>query len=264
MLAPLTIAHAACKGHAPENTLAGIRAALALGVDAIEIDVHATRDGVPVLMHDATVDRTTNGRGRISDLSLAQVRELDAGGDAFDGRFRGEPLPTLAEALELTRDACLLVVEIKQRGIEQAVVEVLRRARVTGSAMVWSFHPEVVSAARTLCPEVPAAQLAGRPAGDAIALLNGAVRRNAQAVSVEGAFVDEALVRAARLRGLSVFTWTVDEPEEQARLAAAGVDGIVTNVPDVLQATLRRGRYAGVAAPSRAARRRVARAASGA
>ena len=90
----LSISHAACKGHAPENTLAGIRAALALGVDGIEIDVHASLDGVPVLMHDETVDRTTNGAGRVPDLPLAALRELDAGSGIFENRFAGEPIPT--------------------------------------------------------------------------------------------------------------------------------------------------------------------------
>jgi glycerophosphoryl diester phosphodiesterase len=240
MLAPLMIAHAACKGHAPENTLAGIRAALAMGVDAIEIDVHATRDGVPVLMHDATVDRTTDGSGAVHEMTLAEIRALDAGGDAFDGRFRGEPVPTLADVLELTRRTCLLVVEIKASEIEREVAEVVRRLDAAGSAMVWSFRSEVVAAWRELMPEVPAAQLTGEAIRDLRALLNDTVRRNAQAISISGAAISPELVHAARLRGLTVYTWTVDEPEEQARVAAAGVDGIVTNVPDVLRATLQR------------------------
>ena|SRR5215212_4964425 len=79
MLPPLIISHRACQGHAPENTLAGIRAALAFGVDAIEIDVQTSRDGVPVLLHDQTVERTTDGAGRVHDLTLAELRALDAG-----------------------------------------------------------------------------------------------------------------------------------------------------------------------------------------
>lgn len=242
MLAPLRIAHAACKGHAPENTLAGVRAALALGVDAIEIDLHASSDGVPVLIHDDAVDRTTNGAGLVERMTLAELRRLDAGA-GFDGRFASEPIPTLVEALDLTRDRCLLIMEIKQKGIEQAVFDVVRGQNAAANVMVWSFHPEVVSAARSLAPEIPAAQLSGRLNGDATALLAGAVRRNAQAISLYMTEVNGALVRAARLRGLSVYTWTVDEPEEQARVAAAGVDGIVSNLPDVLAATLKRRRF---------------------
>ena len=230
MLAPLTISHAACKGHAPENTLAGIRAALALGVDAIEIDVHCTADRVPVLLHDATVDRTTNSSGNVNELALAQVQALDAGG--------GERIPTLAEVLDLTRDACLLVIEIKQRDIESEVVEVVRRANAERSAMIWSFHAEVVSAARAIAPEIPAARLWSGVSGDRATLLDDTVRRHAQAVSVHHSAVESTLVRLARLRGLTVFTWTADMPEDQARVAAAGVAGICTNYPDVLQSTL--------------------------
>src|SRR5512145_2204102 len=105
---PLVISHAACGGHAPANTLAGVRKAIELGSDAIEIDVQATSDGVPVLMHDPTVDATTNGA--VAGMTLAQMRELDAG---------GEPPPTLAEVLELTKGKVLLVCEIKQPGIEE-------------------------------------------------------------------------------------------------------------------------------------------------
>jgi glycerophosphoryl diester phosphodiesterase len=223
-----------------------------LGVDAIEIDVHCTRDGVPVLLHDETLDRTTDGHGPVAERTLAQLQALDAGGDAFAGRFRGERVPALADVLDLTRTTCLLVVEIKQRGIEQAVADVIRRANAAGSVMLWSFHAEVVSAARAICPEAPAARLAGMIGGDAaVTLLNDTVRRNAQAVSVFGASLSPSLVRAARLRGLGVFTWTVDVPAEQARVATAGVDGIVTNLPDVLRATLQTGGFGGIAGPRR-------------
>ena len=249
MLAPLNISHAACKGHAPENTLAGIAQALALGVEAIEIDVHATRDGVPVLLHDDTVDRITDGTGRENDLTLAQLKALDAGGVTFDGRFAGERVPTLAEALEATRRRCLLVIEIKQRGIEQAVLSIVRRANAAASTMIWSFHAEVVSAARVLAPEVPAVQLWTGKTEAAASVIAGAVRRNAQGISAHHSVVDAGLIHSARLRGLSIFTWTADEPADQARVAAAGVDGICTNYPDVLRATLKKARYDGPELP---------------
>ncbi|MGH2586515.1 MAG: glycerophosphodiester phosphodiesterase [Dehalococcoidia bacterium] len=247
MLAPLTIAHAACKGHAPENTLAGVRAAIDLGVDAIEIDVHASRDGVPVLMHDATIERTTSGSGRVAELTLAELQAWDAGVGVFDGRFAGERIPTLAEVLDLTRRRCLLVIEVKQLGIAEQIAAVVRRMDAAGSAMVWSFHSDVVAAMRTVMPEVPAAQLWGGQSGGVGALLEETVRRDAQGVSVHHLSVEPSLVRMARLRGLCVFTWTADEPEDQARAAAAGVDGICTNVPDVLRTTLAQHRYEGAA-----------------
>lgn len=235
---PLRIAHAACKGHAPENTLAGVRAALALGVDAVEVDVHCSADRVPVLIHDATVDRTTDGSGPVSALTLAQLRRLDAGARAFDGRFAGERIPTLAEALDVTRGRCLLVVEVKPAGIEREVVAVLRPA--ADDVMVWSFLPEVVARVRELAPAVPCALLSpplgGRPPD---ALFRAALQAGQQAVAVHYSSVDPDLVRCAARRGLTVFAWTADDPDEHRRLLRSGVGGIVTNYPDRLQRALR-------------------------
>ncbi len=234
---PLVIAHAACKGHAPENTLAGVRAALALGADAIEVDVHGTADRVPVLLHDATVDRTTDGSGAVSSLTLAQLRRLDAGVRAFDGRFAGERIPTLAEALDLTRGRCLLVAEIKPRGIEREVLSVLRPA--ADDVMVWSFLPDVVARVRELAPAVPCALLApalgGRPPEE---VFRAALQAHQQAVAVHHSSVDQELVRRAARRGLTVFAWTADEPAEHRRLLATGAAGIVTNYPDRLRTAL--------------------------
>lgn len=252
MLAPLVISHAACKGHAPENTLAGIRAALRLGVDAIEIDVHATRDGVPVLLHDDTLDRTTNASGRVSDVDLSRLSSVDAGVRVFDGRFQGERVPRLAEVLDMTRAACLLVIEIKQRAIEAEVIATVRAANAAASVMFWSFQPETVSVVRTLAPEIPAAQLVYQMNGEPDAVFNASVRRGAQAVSLYWSTVSRDVVRAARRRGLSVYTWTADAPDEQRAVADCAVDGIVTNVPDVLRRTLKREGYKGVAKKQRA------------
>jgi glycerophosphoryl diester phosphodiesterase len=236
---PLVIAHAACKGHAPENTLAGIRAALDFGVDAIEIDVHCSSDRVPVLMHDATVDRTTNGHGAVAQLTLAQLRTLDAGSRTFHGRFSGERIPTLAETFDLTRRRCLLIVEIKAEGIEREVLDVVGVS--AESAMLWSFRPEVVARARELAPAIPCALLSPHLMGKPDGLFRKALELGQQAVSVHHTSIDSRLVRAAALRGLTVYAWTADEPKEQRRLSDAGVAGIVSNLPDVLaQASGRR------------------------
>ena len=120
MSQPIVVSHAACAGHAPENTLAGLRLALHMGAHAIEIDVHLSADGIPVLIHDDSVDRTTDGRGAVASLTLAELRELRAGARSPFETFRGEKVPTLAEALELTRGRVLLVIEIKPPHIEEA------------------------------------------------------------------------------------------------------------------------------------------------
>jgi glycerophosphoryl diester phosphodiesterase len=229
---PLVISHAACKGHAPENTLAGIRAALDLGADAIEIDVHLTADGVPILLHDDTVDRTTDGTGDVREMTLAQVKTLDAGAHSFEGRFCGERVPTLQEVLELARGRALLVAEIKQRAIERPVVDVVRKLGAAGDVMVWSFQPAVVAAMRALAPEIPCGQLWSERDPDPARMCAVALAGNAQAVSPHFSFVTEALVRRCLTRGLTVYTWTVDEPDDIRRVADCGVDGICSNFPD--------------------------------
>jgi glycerophosphoryl diester phosphodiesterase len=229
---PLVISHAACKGHAPENTLAGIKAAIAFGSDAIEIDVHCTADGVPVLLHDDLVDRTTDGTGDVRALALEQVRRLDAGARQFDGRFAGERIPTLDEVLELTIGRTLLVIEVKQRAIEESILRTVRRLDAADHVMVWSFQPAVVARMRSLAPEIPCSQLWSERDPDTAKLCAVALAGNAQAISPQFSLVDESLPARALLHGLSLFAWTVDEPEDISRVAALGVDGICSNYPD--------------------------------
>lgn len=233
---PLVISHAACKGHAPENTLAGIRAALDLGSDGIEIDVHTTSDGVPVLLHDDTLERTTDGAGDVHALSLDQVRRLDAGSKSHAGRYAGERVPTLAEVLDLTRGHALLIIEVKQAAIEREVVDAVRRAGAAGDVMVWSFRATVVKAMREIAPEIPCGQLWSGRDPDVERMLATALAGNAQAVVPEHTLVDAALLRRALLRGLTVYTWTPDEPARIASLRALGVDGICSNFPDRVRA----------------------------
>lgn len=234
---PFVIAHAACKGHAPENTLAGLRAALDLGADGMEIDVQATADGVPVLLHDATVDRTTDGQGEVSKLTLAEVKRLDAGARQFEGRFAGEPVPTLAEALDLTRGRALMVLEVKQPDIEEQVLRVVRDLDAVNDCVVHSFLPQVVARCRALEPSLPAALLtSAADMTEWAPLFAFALSLNAQGVSVFYPRVDAAVVRQAHLRKLSLYTWTVNEMEDMRRLRDFGVDAITTDYPDRLRA----------------------------
>jgi glycerophosphoryl diester phosphodiesterase len=231
MRSPLVISHAACGGHAPENTLAGIRKALEFSVDAIEIDVQASADGVPVLMHDLTVDRTTNGSGAVAALTLAGLRALDAG---------GEPVPTLSEVLDLTTGKAVLVVEIKQPGIEASVAAVVREKNALTDTMVWSFFPQALDGIRIAEPRIPAGLLVSAeslPRWPRMREL--AVRSGLQAVSVFSAGINEDVARDCRRSGLALYAWTVDSRREMSRLVDLGVDGICTNFPDKATAVLR-------------------------
>ncbi|MEK7248688.1 MAG: glycerophosphodiester phosphodiesterase family protein, partial [Chloroflexota bacterium] len=229
---PLIISHAACGGHAPENTLAGIRKAIELGAEAIEIDVQASADGEPVLMHDLTVDRTTNGKGAIASLTLDELRALDAGGAQTGGRLP-EPVPTLTEVLDLTKDRVLLVMEIKAPGIEQHVARVVHDSKALDDVMAWSFFPQALEGMRREEPRIPCALLIGGESMPRWHEVRGrALKLGVQGVSVFYPAVDERVAEDCRRSGLALYTWTPDGKKEIARLVKLDVDGICSNFPD--------------------------------
>jgi glycerophosphoryl diester phosphodiesterase len=228
----LIISHAACGGHAPENTLAGIRKAIELGSEAIEIDVQASTDGVPVLMHDLTVDRTTKGSGAVAALSLAELRELDVG---------GEPVPTLAEVLDLTMGKVLLVMEIKQPGIEEHVARLVHEKQALDDVMAWSFYPPALEGMRAAEPRIPCALLvAGESMPQWDKMRSLALRLGVQGVSVFTPGIDAQVVEDCRRRGLALYTWTPDTETAIERAIRAGVDGVCSNFPDRVVAVLGR------------------------
>ncbi len=239
MRLPLVTSHAACKGHAPENTLAGIERALALGANAIEIDVHCTSDGAPVLIHDETVDRTTDGTGSVHAMTLAEVRKLDAGARQFVPQFQGARIPTLAEAVALTTGKALLQIEIKQPGIEDQVARVVRGASAIGDCEVHSFLPQVVRQMRSTEPRMAAALLTdGRRVLDWQEFFGFALSLNAQGVSVHYSAAAPDVVRAGHRRSLTFMTWTVDDDADIEKMIDAGVDGICSNFPDAVRRAL--------------------------
>ncbi len=214
-------------GHAPENTLAGIDKAIALGADAVEVDVRCTADVVPVLMHDETVDRTTNGSGAVSAMTLAEARRLSAG----DARFPEERIPTLEEAVAAAGERIFLVIEIKREGIEPRVVEVVRRMDAVHRCTVHSFLLDAIATVRRLEPRLPCALLTARIV-DPNGTIDAALALNAQGLGVLHGLVDERLVAAALRRSLRLYCWTVDDAAEVRRLASLGVDGITSDYPD--------------------------------
>jgi glycerophosphoryl diester phosphodiesterase len=238
---PLVISHAACAGHAPENTLVGLRKALELGADAIEVDVQATADGVPVLMHDLTVVRTTDGTGPVATLTLVQIKALDAGAKACQGAFRGEPVPTLAEAMAVTRGRALLIAEIKAPGMEAAVAKAILEAEALEWASVCSFFPQSLEAVRAVEPRLPCALILP---GEAMALWpwwrNVCRRLSLQGVSVQHNALTARTVRSVQRAGLALYAWTVDDEDAIRRVLAMGVGGVVSNYPERVLAALGR------------------------
>lgn len=239
MRRPLATSHAACKGHAPENTLAGIEAALRLGADAIEIDVHCTADGVPVLIHDELVDRTTDGTGSIREMTLDAARLLDAGARQFAPQFAGQRIPTLAEVLDLTKGRALLQIEVKQAGIEEPIARVVRDASAIGDCETHSFWATNVRAMREVEPRMAAALLTdGRRVIDWHEFFGFALSLGAQGVSVYYTWATPERVRHGQLRALTFMVWTVDDEADIRAMVDAGVDSICSDFPDLVRASL--------------------------
>lgn len=232
----LVLGHACAAGEAPANTLAGVRACIDAGVEGMEIDVQLCADGVPVLMHDDTVDRTTNLRGPVREKTLAELQAADAGD--------GEPVPTLDEVLALVAGRFTVMCELKatpdapdqDQACVDAVVEVIRRHNAESWTAIHSFNPIMVERARATEPRISATIITGQIRGEVVdRLLGGLMKRHGQAISVEHHVVDRTLIEKAKKRQVTVWTWTVDTPEDWARVVEAGVDGIITNVPHRLR-----------------------------
>jgi glycerophosphoryl diester phosphodiesterase len=202
-----------------------------------ELDVHATRDGAIVVVHDDTVDRTTDGRGAVAAMTLSEIKRLDAGA-WFDRRFSGKRVPTLGEVMDAARGMMGLVIELKADGIEAGVCELIRVKRAVSTTIVSCFEWRALERVREIAPEIRVGLLAERN-GDA--LLAAASAMGAYSVHPRLEMVDAALCARAHAQGLSVMVWTVDAPEAMRRMIAAGVDGIMTNDPGRLREMIENG-----------------------
>ncbi|MDQ7820228.1 MAG: glycerophosphodiester phosphodiesterase family protein [Armatimonadota bacterium] len=220
----LVIAHRGASAAAPENTLAAFRRAADDGADGIELDVRATSDGHLVVLHDADVSRTTDGAGAVAALTLAQLRRLDAG-SWFGPAFAGERVPLLEEVLGWARGRLLVDVEVKAAGLEDALVEVVRRTGTADQVLVSAFDPQILVRTRERAPDLPLGLLQVLPDPDAAAALGVPVWLPAVAALTDG------LLRRSRERGLRVIPWTAHTEADLRRAAALGVDGIIVNDP---------------------------------
>lgn len=227
---PLVIAHRGASGTAPENTLAAFRRAVACGADMVELDVQLTLDGEVVVVHDFTLDRTTDGTGTVGASSLAEIRRLDAGA-WFGNAFRGEAVPTLGEVLGAV--GLPVNVELKpvgDQGLEARTLTVVRAAGALGRVVFSSFDPGALERLRALSSEADIGILCDGPPGPAAMRLAGRVGARALHVRKDGATPEAfALARAA---GLQIRVWTVNEAGEFERLAAAGARGVFTDYPE--------------------------------
>jgi len=232
----LVIAHRGASGHAPENTLAAFRRAVALGASFIETDLHLSRDAHFVAIHDDTVNRTTNGQGKVHDLTLADLRRLDAG-SWFGSEFSGERIPTLEEILEFAKkNDVVFYLELKPTGAwggEHALIGALRESGEIARTIVISFDAGIIAALRKIEPTLMTGLLFE---GQIDQPLERAVEVGARQLAVRGDLVTPALIAEARKRDLQIVCWTVNQPAHMRVLIEAGVDGIMSDYPDRLVA----------------------------
>ncbi len=238
---PWTIAHRGASGYAPENTLAAFDKAVAMKAEFIELDVQMSKDGHLVVIHDPTVDRTTNGRGKVKDLTLAEIKKLDAG-SWFDKRFAGERIPTLEEVLTRYGGKIGLLIELKKPklypGIEAKVAETIKasgKKLMDGRLAVFSFDHQAVQRFQKANPAVPVGVILGYHSDGVSIRKLQSISRYASFVSVNKRMVDQTLVKRAHQLGMKIGSGTVRTKRWAKRLESLGVDGIITDFPDYVK-----------------------------
>jgi glycerophosphoryl diester phosphodiesterase len=241
---PLNFGHRGAPKAAPENTLASFQNAREMGADGVELDVMLCADGKVVVSHDFSVERTTDGHGRVRELGLAQLKALDAG-SWFGPQFAAERIPTLREVVQWAGDDMLLNIELKSMsirtdGLEEKVIGIICEHRLEHRIILSSFNPFTLRRVKRLAPDLHTGLLYS---GDLPIFLRRAWLRplaRPGALHPHYQMVSDAYLLWARRRGYRVNVWTPDETLEMERLIAQKIDMIITNRPDVLATLLRR------------------------
>jgi glycerophosphoryl diester phosphodiesterase len=262
----LILGHRGASADAPENTLAAFNRAFELGADGIELDVTLTKDDVPVVIHDDKVDRTTNGRGLVKEMTLDQIKQLDAGA-WFGEKYRDEKIPTLAETLNAIGSRGLVNIELKtaalrpwpakpqgvprlqiakfwmqvllrlreNSALEEKVVEVIEQARAEKHVIVSCFNPFALGKIKALNPDLARGLLYSTtlPIYLKRAWFGGIAQPHA--LHPNAAMVTPEYAARMAARGYKINAWTVDDPNEAKRLAGLGVNAIITNKPDAIK-----------------------------
>jgi glycerophosphoryl diester phosphodiesterase len=230
----LVIAHRGNSSVAPENTLAAFRAAHDARADLIELDYHHSADGVPVVIHDEVLDRTTNakavlGQDRllVGDYRLAELQRLDAG-SWFAPNFTGEKLPTLRESLDLIQRRAVTLIE-RKAGDAQTLVRLLEDAKLVDQVVVQAFDWKFVAECRRLSPRLVLGTLSGKPATDEA--IRAAAATGADVIVWDHRKLGSEQIALIHQLGKKAWAYTIDEPARASALVAAGLDGVITNQP---------------------------------
>jgi len=234
----LVTAHRGFSGDAPENTLAAFKKAMEVGSDMMELDVRFSKDGQIVVMHDDTLDRTTNGRGKVSDYTLKELKQFDAG-SWFAPHFTGEQIPTLIEVLELAKGKIRVNIEIKDESLgrykitdlaDRALQEV-KKAGMEDQVIYVSFYPVALERIQERDSRLWVGLLYHRPWNSLHEVTGG---RSFPVLGLRNSYLTKGKIDKIHQQGMKVNVYTVNSEEEMEQFIRWGVDGIITNHPDRL------------------------------
>jgi glycerophosphoryl diester phosphodiesterase len=250
---PLVIAHQGGDGIRPGDTMSAFENAVQIGADVLEMDAHITRDGQIVLMHDEKVDRTTNGTGLIEDLTLDQLKQLDAAykwsnddGKTFSYRGHGILVPTLEELFQkFPQMRYVIEIKLTENPIEKPLCELIRKHNMQDKVVIASFHDVAMQNFRKTCPEVATSASKGEVTKFVLlgkVFLSGMVAPQYQSIqppydpaeSLNIPIMTKRFIREAHAKNLAVEPWTVDDPTLMKQYIQWGVDGIMTDRPDLM------------------------------
>ncbi|QJD87243.1 glycerophosphodiester phosphodiesterase [Cohnella herbarum] len=228
---PLIIAHRGAAGEAPENTLAAFRLGMEQGCDAIELDIHLSKDGEIIVCHDETIDRTSDGTGAIRELTVAEIKRADAGG-WFSEKYAGERIPLLEEVFELVPSSIMINIEIKssfEQRLETTLARLLRRTARLSSVVVSSFDFNCLAVLKQIEPEARIGLLYE----DKATLADPTNQLTVPVYSLHPYFgkLDIEDAREAVRQGLRVYPWTVNGEEQIRLMIEYGVSGVITDYP---------------------------------
>jgi len=220
----LRIGHRSARAYVPENTLKSFKKALEIGVDAVELDVRKTKDNQLVVIHDADIKRTTNGEGLVSAFTLMEIQGFDAGS--------GEKIPTLEEVLDFLDKKAKVFVELKESGIEEQVLAIVKKKGLEKNVVITSFIEEALKKVRELNGDVETGLIYANYKNP----IKAALELKANYLLPLYRFTHTANVKKAHQNGLKVVVWTINKPEEVKEYAKKGADGIASDNPDILNA----------------------------
>ncbi len=218
----LKIGHRGARAYEPENNIRSFKKAIELGANAVELDVRKTKDNKIVVIHDAEVDKTTNGSGKVNELTLEEIKQFDT--------EKGEKILTLEEALEFLDKQVKILIELKEAGLEEPILRLIQEKRLEKNVIIISFHEDALRKVRALNDVVATGLIYVRHKNP----VDSALKLKAEYLLPLYRFTHSANVRKAHEKGLKVIVWTINKEEEVAEYRKKGVDGIASDKPDIL------------------------------